>query len=172
MTTLANADAAPSHRLLRVFLVLFAALEFLDALSSVQNIFTEYQHETAFLRFAQGLTSIKLALSPLLAGAALIFAALGNIRYAILALAALTLIVWAIDGLPSIAIHGVSLSPDFGGVEEFLLYLAAPAVTLTAALLALKDRRLPLATLLVCLPALFKWVGFVIFLIGIMVYGF
>src|SRR5262245_33283262 len=38
MTTLANADAAPSHRLLRVFLVLFAALEFLDALSSVQNI--------------------------------------------------------------------------------------------------------------------------------------
>src|SRR5262245_40301049 len=97
MTTLANADAAPSHRLLRVFLVLFAALEFLDALSSVQNIFTEYQHETAFLRFAQGLTSIKLALSPLLAGAALIFAALGNIRYAILALAALTLIVWVID---------------------------------------------------------------------------
>jgi hypothetical protein len=71
-----------------VGLVLVAAIELLDALSSVPGIFTDYHHGTALLRFAQGLTSIKLALSPLLAGAALVFAALGNIRYAVLALAA------------------------------------------------------------------------------------
>lgn len=68
MTTVASTDVAPSHRWVRVGLVLIAALELLDALSSVQGIFTDFHHETALLRFAQGLTSIKLALSPLLAG--------------------------------------------------------------------------------------------------------
>jgi succinate dehydrogenase hydrophobic anchor subunit len=89
MTAIANTDTAPPHRWLRVVLVLIAALEFLDALSGVQNIFTDYPHPTAFLRFAQTLTSIKLALAPVIAGAALIYAALGNVRHAILALAAL-----------------------------------------------------------------------------------
>ena len=91
--------ASQSHRWVQAGLVIVTAAELLDALSSVQSIFTDYHHETDLLRFAQGLTSIKLALSPLLAGAALVFAALGNIRYfaalgniryAIFALAALT----------------------------------------------------------------------------------
>ena len=69
MTTLANTDAAPSHRWLRVLLVLVAALEFLDGVSGVQNIFTDYHHDTTLLRFAQALTSVRLALSPVLAGA-------------------------------------------------------------------------------------------------------
>jgi len=172
MTTLADTGAAPSRRWLRVLLILIAALEFLEALSGVSNIFTDYHHETTLLRFAQGLMSVKLALSPLLAGAALIFAALGNIRYAILALAALTLASWLLDSLPSIAIHGIKFSLDFGGVEEFFYYFVAPAVTVAAALLVLKDKRPGLATLLVCLPAIFKWLGLVAFIIAVMIYGF
>lgn len=93
MTTIANASTAPSHRWLRIGLVLIAALEFLDALSGVQNIFTDYHHDMALLRFAQTLTSIRLALAPVISGAALVFAALGNIRRAIFALAVLVLIV-------------------------------------------------------------------------------
>jgi hypothetical protein len=96
MTTFAGKDTAPSHRWLRLLLVLVAALEFLDALSGVSNIFTDYHHDTTLLRFAQALISVNLALAPLLAGAALIFAALGNIRYAILALAAITLATWVL----------------------------------------------------------------------------
>jgi hypothetical protein len=172
MTTIADKYAAPSHRWLRVLLVLIAALEFLDALSGVQNIFTDRHHETVWLRFAQGLTSIQLALSPLLAGAALIFAALGNIRYAILALAALTLTAWVLEALPSIAIHGIRLSLDYSGFEELVLYIVAPLVTVAAAFLALKHKRLSLAALLVSLPALFKWVGLVLFIIAVMIYGF
>ena len=61
-------------------LILIAVLEFLDALSGVQNIFTDYHHPTTFLRFAQTLTSIKLALAPVLAGAALVYAGWGNLR--------------------------------------------------------------------------------------------
>src|SRR5262245_36227278 len=172
MSTFADKDTAPSHRWLRLLLVLVAALEFLDALSGVRNIFTDYHHETTMLRFAQALTSINLALAPLLAGAALIFAALGNIRYAILALAAMTLATWVLDSLPSIALRGVTLGLDIGTLAELFLYVIAPVAAVAASLLALKDKRLALATLLAGLPALAKWLGFVAFFIAIMIYGF
>ena len=172
MTTLAGKDTAPSHRWLRLFLVLVAALEFLDALSGVQNIFTDYHHDTRLLRFAQALTTIDLALAPLLAGAALIFAALGNIRYAILALASLTFAAWMLESLPSIALRGLTLGLNFGTLQELFHYVVAPVVAGAAALLALKDKRLALATLMACLPALIKWMGLVVFFIAIMIYGF
>jgi len=172
MSTFSGKDTAPSHRWLRLLLILVAALEFLDALSSLQNIFTDYHHDTALLRFAQALTSIQLALSPLLAGAALIFAALGNIRYAVLALAVLTLVGWLFISLPSIAIHGIKLSLEFGDLEGLFYYFVVPVVAAAAALLALKDKRLALATLLACVPALAKWIALVAFIIAIMIYGF
>ena len=171
MTTAASTDSAPPYRWLRVLLVLIGALEFLDALPGVQNIFTDYHHDTALLRFAQGLTSVRLALSPLLAGAALVFAALGNIRSATLALAALILTTWLMDSLPAIAIHGLRLKADFGALEEFVLYFFAPSTAVAAAILALRDR-LALAAALVSLPFLFKWVTGVIFIVALMIYGF
>jgi hypothetical protein len=39
-------------------------------------------------------------------------------------------------------------------------------------LLALKDKRLALATLLACVPALAKWIALIVFIIAIMIYGF
>ena len=117
MTIIANTPTAPSQRWLRLGLVLIAALEFLDALSGVENIFADYHHDTALLRFAQTLTSIRLALAPVISGAALVFAALGNVRRSILALAALILMVWLLDALPDMAIHGLGLSFDYGGME-------------------------------------------------------
>ena len=172
MTTIASTAAPQSHRWLRLGLVLIAALEFLDALSGVQNIFTDYHHDTALLRFAQALTSVRLALAPLIAGAALVFAALGNIRRAILAIAALVLVTWLLEDLPDIAVHGLRFSLDYGGVEIVIHYFIFPAAAIAAAALALKDQKLPLATLLVCLPSLFDWIGVVIFMITIMNYGF
>jgi hypothetical protein len=44
MATLASTDTPPSHRWLRAGLVLVAALEFLDALSGVPGILTDYHH--------------------------------------------------------------------------------------------------------------------------------
>ena len=173
MTSADTAAAAPpSYRWTRVGLVLIAAIELLDALSGVQGIFTEYHHETALLRFAQTLNSVKLALSPLLAGAALFFAARGNLRYAIFALAALTLAGWLLDSLPTIVIHGFKPSLDFGGIEEFVFYLIMPLIAAAAILLALNTQRLGLAALLACLPALYKWASVVVFFIAILIYGF
>ena len=101
----------------------------------------------------------------------MIFAALGNVRRAILALAALVLTTWLLDGLPSIVIHGLRLKPDYGGLEEFVLYFFAPATAVAAAILALRDR-LALGAALVSLPFLFKWVTGVIFIVALMIYGF
>jgi hypothetical protein len=173
MTSIDTAAAAPSsYRWARVSLVLIAAIELLDALSSVQGIFAEYHHETALLRFAQGLNSIKLALSPLFAGAALAFAARGNLRYAIFALAALTLAGWLLDSLPTIVIHGFKPSLDFGGIEEFVFYLIMPIIAAAAILLAVKRERLGLAVLLACLPALYKWASVAVFIVMLLIYGF
>jgi len=66
----------------------------------------------------------------------------------------------------------VKFSLDLEGLAELLLYVVAPATAATAVLLALKDKRLPLATLLACVPALVKWIGFVAFFIAIMICGF
>jgi hypothetical protein len=173
MTTIADTDTTlPPYRWLRAGLILVAALELLDALSGVQNIFTDYQHPTALLRFAQTLTSIKLALAPVFAGAALIFAALGNVRRAILALAALALTAWLLDDLWSIPFHGLELSFDYGGIVVFFHHFIFPAAALAASALALNDQRLPLAGLLVSLPTLFNWAGVVAFTVAIMMYGF
>lgn len=149
-----------------------AALEFLDALSGVQNIFTDYHHDTALLRFAQTLTSIRLALAPVIAATALLYAAWGNFRRAILALAALVLLVWALDDLPTIAIRGLELSPGFGGMESLVHYFFFPAAAIAGAVLALKDRRLALAGLLVSLPTIINWAGVAIFTIAVLIYGF
>ena len=173
MTSVDTAAAAPpSYRWARVGLVLVAAIELLDALSGVQGIFTDYHHDTALLRFAQGLTSIKLALSPLLAGVALLFAARGNIRYAVFALAALTLAGWLLDSLPAIVIHGFKPSLDFGGIEEFFFYLVMPIIAVAAIVLATKRQRLGLAALLACLPALYKWASVAVFFVMLLIYGF
>jgi hypothetical protein len=84
----------------------------------------------------------------------------------------MTLATWVLDSLPSIALRGVTLGLDIGTLAELFLYVIAPVAAVAAALLALNDKRLALATLLAGLPALAKWLGFVAFFIAIMIYGF
>ena len=81
---------------------------------------------TALLRMVTALSS------------ALVLAARGNLRYAIFALAALTLAGWLLDSLPTIVIHGFKPSLDFGGIEEFVFYLIMPVIAAAAILLAAK----------------------------------
>ena len=116
--------------------------------------------------------SIKLALAPVIAGAALVYLAVGNFRRAILALAALALVTWVLDDVWSIPIHGLELSPDFGGIVVFLHHFIFPAAALAGAALALKDRQLPLAGLLVSVPTIVNWAGVIAFTVAVMIYGF
>jgi hypothetical protein len=173
MTTESTAAVLPPpHRWLRLALVVVAALELLDALTSMHNIFTDYHHQTALLRFAQALTSVQLALAPFIAAAAFIFALRGRLRHAILALAALALMVWLLDDVSSFPIHGFEFSMSFGGMVVFAHHFAFPVAAVAGAALAWKNRRLALAGLLVSLPAIVKWIGVAVFTISIMMYGF
>jgi len=172
MTIAADTAAPPSHRWLRLGLAVIAAIELIDALSGAQNIFTDYYYDTALMRFAQTLGNIKLALAPAIAATALFYAARGNVRRAILALAALVLMVWVLDDLPSVAIRGFELSAGYGGVEAFIHHFIFPAVALAGAVLAIKERRLALAGLLVSLPTIFNWASVAALTIAIMIYGF
>jgi hypothetical protein len=169
----APAPAHPArHGFLRAALALAAALQLLQALSYAPLIFTDYHHATAYLRFAQALVSVKLALDPPVAAAALMFAATGRLRNAVLALAALTLLGLLLDDLWSIPLHGLEFSLDFGGVVVFVHRVLYPLAAIAGSVLALKERRLGLATLLVCFPTLFDFTGVALFTISIMLYGF
>ena len=164
--------ARPHHIWLRIGLAAVAALELVDALGSAQNIFTDYHHETAYLRFAQALTSIDLALAPDIAATALLYAAWGNIRRAILALAALALVTWLLDDIWSIPLHGLELEWNYGGQVALFHHVIFPAAAIAGGALAYKDRRLALAGLLVSVPTLYNWIGAVFFTIAIIRHGF
>jgi hypothetical protein len=77
-----------------------------------------------------------------------------------------------LDDVWSIPIHGLEFSADYGGMVVFVHHAVFPALAIAGAALALKDRRLALAGLLVCLPTLFNLANIALFTIMIMMYGF
>jgi len=172
MTIAGAAPAAPRHIWLRLGLAVVAALEFIDALGGAQNIFTDYHHPTAYLRFAQALTSVDLALAPLVSGAALVLAAVGRTRQAILALSVLSLLVWLLDDIWAIPIHGLELSWSYGGQIALFHHFIFPAAAIAGGALALKNRRLAFAGFLVSVPTLHNWIGVVLFTIAVLRHGF
>ena len=177
MTAIETAPARPApaparHGLLCAGLALVAAYQLIQALSGAPLIFADYHHATAYLRFAQGLIRVKLALDPLVAAAALMFAVTARLREATLALAAFILLDWLLDDLWSIPIHGLELSLDYGGLVVFAHHFVFPAVAIAGGALALKERRPVLAALLVCFPTLFDLAGIIAFAVSIMLYGF
>jgi hypothetical protein len=96
---------------------------------------------------------------------------MGNVHRAILALAAFDLMLWSLDGVPTIALHGISLSFEYGGLEDVVLYIITPIAALAGGALALRKRRPGLASLLVSLSTLFRWISVVIFFIVVLKYG-
>jgi hypothetical protein len=160
----------PPGTALHVCLILLCAIQLLSGLVDMSNAFTDYGHTTALLKFAQGITSVYLVLAPILAAAALYFAIRRQYLFAIYTLAALIFAEW-LSELPSIAIHGTEITPDFSGLVPFGTYVVMPILGVAAIVLARRGR-LGLATLAAALPTIAHWGGVVVFFIGIMIYGF
>jgi hypothetical protein len=158
-------------RLLKISLAVVAGIELIGALAQLAILFHDYGHTDSLLIFAQKLTSLRVALTPLILGAALFFAVSNRLRHAIIALATLMLLAWLTD-LPSIAIHGFGFTPDFGGAYMFAKLIIAPAAAAVAIRFAMTNERLPLAGLLVSLPTIAHWLGVTVFGIGVAIYGF
>jgi hypothetical protein len=156
----------------RVGLVILSGLILLGALSDFPAVFFDYGHTDRLLIFAQRLTILKLALAPVIAGAALVLAIRNKVTHAIVALATLMLVNW-LSELPSVAIHGMELT----GNSSYLLVIVAqrilyPLLAIASISLALRNERLVTATVLTAIPMAVNWLGVVIFTIGVLLYGF
>jgi hypothetical protein len=172
-TTLNDAASAPvrAPRLLGLYLllILMAAIEAFDGLSHAPILFGDMSEIPGP---GVGGTIIKayIASHPLLAVAALVFATIGKLRYAIMSLGALVLMEW-LNYMPSVVRHGL----DFRGISAFetpIRIVAFPLMGASAIALAARNQRLGLAAMLVSIPTLYGVFAVIAFGIGVMLYGF
>jgi hypothetical protein len=148
-----------------------AALEALSAINDVPILFAD-DPEVPGPGLAGALITAKIALTPLLAFCALVFAASNRLRAALLSMAAIIALTW-LSYLPSVAIHGLELQGSAAVVLYTLFQIVViPLVLATIVILALRGDRPRLATALAVLPALVSVLGVAAFAIGVAMYGF
>jgi hypothetical protein len=154
---------------LSVVVIILAAIEAFNGLSQAPILFGNMS-EIPGPGVACAMIKAHLASHPLLALAALAFAAAGRLRYAIIALAVLILTNWLRE-MPSIVMHGF----DLRGVAAFetpLRIIAFPLMAACAMALAARESRLGLATMLVSIPTLFGILAIIAFGISVAIHGF
>jgi hypothetical protein len=172
-TTVPDAASVPIRppRLLGLylFLIIIAAIEAFDGLSHAPVLFGDMS-QVPGPGVGGAIIKTYIASHPVLALAALGFATIGRLRYAILALGALVLMTW-LNFMPSVVRHGL----DFRGVSAFetpVRIIAFPLMAACAIALAARGERLGLATMLVSIPTLYGVASVIAFGIGIFLYGF
>lgn len=171
MTTLNPASGTPPSGRLRFVLVLVALIE---TVSTLSNLPVLYFGAPDVPGTSPGglLISATILLSPLFAIAALVYAAKGNIRRSIIALAAVVLLGW-LSYVPSAAKFWSEFpGPGFGGVVSILVLVIFPLLGIAAIILAQRGDKLGLATGLVILPTLLHVLAVVAFGVSVAIYGF
>ena len=170
-TTLNNEAPLRAPRLLGryLLLIIIAAIESFDGLSSASILFGDMS-QIPGPGVGGAIIKAYIASHPVLALAALGFATIGRLRYAIIALGALVLMTW-LNFMPSVVRHGL----DFNGISAFetpVRIIAFPLMGACAVALAARNQRLGLAAMLVSIPTLYSVAAVIAFGIGIFLYGF
>jgi hypothetical protein len=172
-TTMSDDPPVPvrAPRLLGLYLLLIiiAAIEAFDGLSHAPILFGDMS-EIPGPGLGGAIIKAYIAVHPPPALAALAFATIGRLRYAVMALGALVLMNW-LNYMPSVVLHGF----DFGGVSAFqtpMQVIAFPLMGACAVALAARNHRLGLATLLVSIPTLSGVLAVIAFGISVFFYGF
>jgi hypothetical protein len=170
-TTLPGAVRVREPRLLGLYLLLIiiAAIEAFDGLSHVPILFDDIS-KIPGPGVGGAIIKAHIASHPMLALAALAFATVGRLRYAIITLGALVLMTW-LNFMPSVVRHGL----DFRGVSAFetpVRMIAFPLMAACGIALAARGQRLDLAAVLVSIPTLYNVFAVIAFAIGIILYGF
>jgi hypothetical protein len=168
------ASAVPSlhHLGLRLLLGFAALLEAYYALSVVTDLFIA-GHKTSGLGDAIG--RAYLAVHPVLALAALLFAFIGRVRDAVIVLGALVLATW-LNEMPSVVQHGLAFGSSYTAIQTTAQVIAFPLMAACGIAYAARDERPGISVALVSMPTLFNLlfhaVSIVVFAIGVMMYGF
>jgi signal transduction histidine kinase len=112
-----------------------------------------------------------IATHPLLGMAALTFAAMGRVRYAIIALGIIVIMTW-LNTMPSVVLHGLDFKGVLSTLHMVVQIVAFPLIGVCAIAYAAHNENLGRATLLVAIPTLFGVFGVLAFTIGVSIYGF
>ena len=142
-----SAPPAPQRKL-RIALIVLGAIMALRALADSPIISYDFGQTERTLS-----TRLEVTLPHVLAVAALFFAIRDRLRHALIALAALVLVHWTSE-LSSLATHGLEMSATVPGLMVFARQLIYPAIAIATIVLAVRNKRLELATAFVALPAL------------------
>ena len=170
----AAADTAVSprqrHLGLRVLLIIIATIETFDGLSNFPTLFGDMSEIPGpgiggFLIKAHIAAHLPLAL------AALVFAATGRLRYAIIALGAAVAMTW-LNYMPSVVLHGLEFNNGFVALQTTAQIIAFPLMAACAIALAARGERLGLAAALVSFPTLFNVFGVIAFAVSVSLHGF
>ena len=152
---LAPAAPAPRRIGLRLALAGLALPELFDATMGAWLV--------GDLSGLSAIVKLNQTLHPVLALSALVFAALGHVRHAILALGAGVILAW-LTLIPAVGGHGYVFS---GLLPNSAQTIAFPLIGVCAIALAARGERLGLATLLVGIPILSNLFNELAFLIGV-----
>lgn len=167
----ASAEPVPAQPWLRIVLIAAAFIETLGAVNDIPILFGDTS-EVPGPGLGGWIITAKLALGPIAAIAALVFALSGRIRPALAALAAVILLMW-LSYLPSVAIHGLDFEGSAAVVLQMMFQIGlAPFIAATVAALAARNQRLAFATALAVLPTLVSVLSIAAFAISVGIYGF
>lgn len=164
-------ESAPAPRMLgqRTVLIILALIEAWFGFSDAPVLFGDMSHIGSGI--GGGLIKAHLAAHPVLAVAAIVFAAMGRVRHAIIALGTIIIMAWLSD-MPSVVAHGLEFRSAFSAVETIAKVIAFPLIAACAIAYAAHNEHPGRATFLVAVPTLFNVVLLVGFAIGVMIYGF
>jgi hypothetical protein len=152
------APAPTAPRWLRILLIAVAAIDTLTALPSLPAIFYDFGPQEPMVALAQTVNRAQIVIAPLLALAALWFAARRRLAPAIATLAAAMLVAWLAE-LPSVAMHGLEVTWDLHGMLLSARQLLYPVLAIAAIVLAMRGMNLPLAGVLVSVPTVLGMLG-------------
>lgn len=151
-------------------LLAIALFETADGLSNVGTLFGDMS-EIPGPGFGGFLIKTYLATHPVFAIAALIFAAIGRVRLAVMALVGVLIGRW-LWLMPSVANSGLEMTNFNSALNSLVLIIAPPLLAACSLSLAIRNERLGLASLLVCLPSLYSVLSVVAFIVAVSIYGF
>jgi hypothetical protein len=173
-TTVNDEAPAPvrAPRLLGLYLllILIAAIEAFDGLSHVPTLFGDMS-EIPGPGFGGFLIKAYIASHAPLALAALLFAAIGSVRYAIIALGAVVMMTW-LNYMPSVMRYGLGFDNLYTTLQGAAQIIAFPLMGACGIAYAARGRRLGVATALVSIPTFWFWLGVIAFAISVSIHGF
>ncbi len=164
------APAASRHPGLRAVLIIAALFEAFQALPSVPILFGDLS-EIPGPGFGGFLIKAHIAAHAPLALTALGFAAVGNLRYAIIALGAVVMMTW-LNYMPSVVRDGLGFGSYYSTLQGMAQIIAFPLMGACGIACAARNQRLGMATTLVSIPTFFLMLGVIAFAISVGLYGF